>query len=66
MTGQEEETTDEKKSPKKTEESGKMRKKKKRVVPDKYKGYDILLDAEDDPDLPLPKGILCLRKRPII
>ncbi|XP_002738623.1 X-ray radiation resistance-associated protein 1-like [Saccoglossus kowalevskii] len=26
-------------------------------MPDKYKGYELLLDAEDDPDLMLPKDI---------
>ncbi|XP_062584370.1 X-ray radiation resistance-associated protein 1-like [Saccostrea cucullata] len=30
---------------------------KRRDIPDKYKGYEILLDAEDDPDFVTPKDM---------
>lgn len=34
------------------------RRPKRRDVPEKYKGYEILLDVDDDQDFPAPKGLL--------
>ena len=34
----------------------KKKKSKRDKIPEKYKGYEILLDAEEDPDFVPPKG----------
>jgi hypothetical protein len=51
----EEESKPEPARPKRKEKA--ERRPKRRDVPDKYKGYEILLDVEEDPDFHAPKGL---------